>query len=284
MSQTNEPLFQLGFRLLLQHLRLFLALTFAGALIALGISYLFAPQYKADLTLIPSEESLGVDQNSLLSGVSSLASLVGAGAGALGSKQSEAIAVLKSRGVVLSYIQAHDLLPVLFPKKWDATAHRWKSDKKNYVPTLEDGYNLFDKSIRNVVENRKNNVIIVYITWRDPKLAKQWADDLVDSANDLIRQQAIERSTHNLEYLTAASEKTNIMEVKNSIYKIMESEIKKQMIALGNKNYAFRVVDPAIVPERKVFPKHTYFAAFGGAVGAMIWFFLVAFRDRAAKS
>jgi uncharacterized protein involved in exopolysaccharide biosynthesis len=280
VNQTTEPLFKRGFRLLLRHFRLFLLLALSGGLAALGVSYLFTPQFKADITLVASDETLGLDQNSLLGGFSGIAALVGAGAGALGNKESEAIAILRSRGLVVSYIQANDLLPILFANKWDSAAHKWKSDKKSYVPTLADGYRVFDKDIRNVVENRKTNIINVFITWQDPKLAKQWADGLVDSANDLLRRQEIERSTKNLEYLTAASDKTSIMEVKNSIFKLMESEIKKQMIAMGNKDYAFRVVDPAMVPERKVFPTHSYFAVFGAVVGAMIWFLLVSFRDR----
>jgi uncharacterized protein involved in exopolysaccharide biosynthesis len=278
VTQTTEPLFNRGFRLLLRYIRLFLLLTVSCGAIAGAISYAFTAEYKADITLVPTEETLGTDENSLVGGFSSLASLVGAGQ--LGSKESEALAILKSRGLIWSYMQDNGLLPILFPNKWDPTAHKWKSDKKSYVPTLEDGYRVFDKQVRNIVENRKTNVITVYITWRDPKLAKQWADGLVDAANELIRQQEIERSTNNLAYLQAASERTSVIEVKNSIYKLMETEIKKQMIAMGNKHYAFRVVDPAVVPQYKTFPKHTYFAVFGAAIGAMIWLLLVAFRDR----
>jgi len=245
---------------------------------ALAISYAFTTEYKADVTLVPTEETLGTDESSLVGG---LASLVGAGQ--LGSKESEALAILKSRGLIWSYMQENGLLPILFPNKWDLAARKWKSDKKSYVPTLEDGYRVFDKQVRNIVENRKTNVITVYITWRDPKLAKQWADGLVDAANELIRQQEIERSTNNLAYLQAASDRTSIIEVKNSIYKLMETEIKKQMIAMGNKHYAFRVVDPAVVPQYKSFPKHTYFAAFGAGIGATIWLLLVAFRDRESE-
>ena len=278
MNQPTETLFDRGLSLLLQHIRLFLLLTFSGAAAMLAISYTFTPQFKADITLVPSDEALGLDQSSLLGGFSGIASLVGAGG--LGNKESESIEVLKSRGLVWSYMQTNELLPILFANKWDAQAHKWKSDKKGYVPTLEDGYRVFDKSIRNVVDNRKTNVVNLSITWADPKLAKQWADGLVDATNDLLRRQEIERSTKRLDYLTKASENTSVMEVKNSIYKLMESEIKKQMIAMGNKDYAFRVVDPAIVPERKVFPKHSYFAVLGGAFGATIWFLLVAFKTR----
>jgi hypothetical protein len=283
VNQPTEPLFDRGFSLLLRHLRLFLSLTVSGAIVALGISYLFTPLFKADITLIASDETLGLDQNSLLGGFSGIASLVGLGIGGLGNKESEAIAILKSRGLVWSYMQANELLPVLFHDKWDSTAHKWKSDRKDYVPTLADGYKLFDNSIRTVIENRKTNLTTLSITWEDRKLAKQWADGLVDATNDLLRRQAIERSKKNLDYLKDASERTSIMEVKTSINKLMESEIKKQMIAMGSKDYAFRVVDPAVVPERKVFPKHAYFAVFGAAAGAMIWFLLVVFRGRGSE-
>lgn len=283
MNEPTEPLFNRGYSLLVRHIRLFLSLIASGALAAFALSYLFTPQFKADITLVPSDETLGLDQNSLLGGFSGIASLVGAGIGGLGNKESEAIAILKSRGLVWSYMQSHELLPVLFHNKWDSAAHKWKSDRKSYVPTLEDGYKKFDDSIRNVIDNHKTNLVSLSITWEDPKVAKEWADGLVDATNDLLRRQEIERSTKNLEYLTAASDKTSIMEVKNSIFKLMESEIKKQMIAMGNKDYAFRVVDPAVVPEKRVFPKHTYFAAFGAAAGAMIWFLLVAFRERGSE-
>lgn len=284
VSQTDEPLLDRGYRLLLRHIRLFLLLTFAGGGITFGLSYLIEPVFKADITLVPSDETLGLDQNSMLGGFSGIASLVGAGVGDIGSKESEAIAILKSRGLVWSYMQANDLLPILFHNKWDSAAHKWKSDRKGYIPTLADGYRLFDKNIRTVIDNRKTKLISVSITWTDPKLAKQWADGLVDAANDLLRRQEIERSTKNLDYLRQASEQTSIMEVKNSIYKIMESEIKKQMIAMGNKDYAFRVVDPAIVPDRKESPKHTYYGVFGAALGAMIWFLLIVFKDRRSEA
>jgi uncharacterized protein involved in exopolysaccharide biosynthesis len=282
VNQSTEPLFDRGFRLLLRHIRLFLWLTVSGGVAAFAISYLFTPQFKADITLVASDEALGLDQNSLLGGFSSIASSL-VGVGGLGNKESEAIAILRSRGLVLSYMQTNELLPILFSNKWGPGAHKWKSDKKSYVPTLADGYKVFDKDIRNVVENRKTNTISLFITWEDPKLAKQWTDGLVDAANDLLRQQQIERSTKILDYLKTASEKTSIVEVRNSIYKLMESEIKKQMFAMGNKDYAFRVVDPAVVPEKKVFPTHTYFAVFGAAVGAMIWFLLVTFRGRGSE-
>jgi uncharacterized protein involved in exopolysaccharide biosynthesis len=283
VNQSNESLFDRGWELLRRHIRLFLVLTLAGGATGVVGSYLFTPVYKADATLVASDEMLGLDQNSLSGGLSGLASLVGIG-DVKGNKQSEAMAILKSRALTTAYIQTNNLLPVIFHDKWDLNAQKWKSDKKGKFPTLQDGFKEFDKSIRAVVENRKTNLTTISVTWEDPAAAKQWVEGIVDAANDLLRQQAIERSAKNLEYLQKASDKTSIMEVKASIYKLMESEIKKQMIATGNKDYAFRVVDPAVVPEKKSFPKRSLFAAFGALAGSMIWFLLVALKDRAIEA
>jgi uncharacterized protein involved in exopolysaccharide biosynthesis len=102
----------------------------------------------------------------------------------------------------------------------------------------------------------------------------------VDTTNDFLRNQALERSTRNLEYLKKASEQTPIVEVKAAIYKLMEAEIKKQMTALGSKDYAFRVVDPAVVPEHKSAPKRSSFAAFGAVASSMAWFLVIVIRTR----
>jgi uncharacterized protein involved in exopolysaccharide biosynthesis len=193
-------------------------------------------------------------------------------------KEKEAIETLRSRGLTRAYIQANGLLPIIFDDRWDFAAKKWKSSAR--VPTLEDAYREFDKNIRSVAENRKNGLITISVTWKDPALARQWTDGLISAANDLLRNQAIERSTRNLEYLQKASDATTVMEVKTTIYKLMESEIKKQMVASGDKNYAFRVVDPAVLPERKVFPSRSIFAICGALVAPIVWSLIIMLRSR----
>jgi uncharacterized protein involved in exopolysaccharide biosynthesis len=278
MNDSSEPIIYRGVDVLLRNAKILLLLSFVGALAGVAISYRFTPVFKADAMLIPSDELLGLGQNSQLGGLGGLASLVGIGG--TGNKEAEAIAILKSRGLVYAYIQANSLLPILFHDRWDAAAHDWKSREKAAIPTLEDAYILFDRNIRTVVENRKSGLVTISVTWEDPKVAKQWVDGLVSATNDLLRHQAIERSTRNIEYLEGASAKTPIMEVKTTIYKLMETEIKKQMTALGNNDYAFRVVDPAVIPQHKSAPKRSMFAVFGAVVSAMAWFLVVAVRNR----
>jgi uncharacterized protein involved in exopolysaccharide biosynthesis len=255
-----------------------------GAVAGAGLSFSFAPLYKADALLVPSDEVLGLNATGALGGLAGLggglgglASLVGLGGSA--NKESEALETLKSRGLTISYIESNGLMPILFDDRWDSSTKTWRVGKFGRVPTLEDGYRAFDKRIRTVVQNRKTGLTTISVTWKDPVLARQWTDGLVNATNDLLRARAIERSTRNLEYLRKASDTTTITEVKTTIYKLMETEIKKQMVAYGGRDYAFRVVDPAMVPDRKDFPTRWSFLLGGAVVLPILGFLLIALRD-----
>ena len=255
---------------------LLLVLAALGGAGGAGASYLFTPMFKADAVLIPSEELLGLNEIGGLGSLGGLASLVGLGKN--GNKENEAIETLKSRALLRAYIEVNGLLPIIFHDRWDSSAKKWKVDSQGRVPTLEDGFKKFDDRILNVVENHKTGLISISVTWEDPALAKKWVDGLIDAANDRLRTRAVDRSTRTLEYLEKISTSISAMEVKATIYKLIESEIKKQMIIAGGKDYAFRVVDPPVLPERKVSPRRALFLVLGALILPSIYSLIIVLR------
>jgi hypothetical protein len=280
MPNTNSDFVRVAAFLWRRRLMLCILIV-VGAAAGAGLSYRVKPLYKADALLVPSDETLGLNATGALGALGGslggLASLVGIGGKA--DKESEAIETLKSRGLTTAYIVSNGLMPILFQDRWDPVTKKWHVDLFGRVPTLEDGYRKFDKSIRTVVENRKTGLTTISVIWTDRNLAKQWTQGLVDAANELLRTQAIERSTLNLEYLRKASDSTNITEVKATIYKLMETEIKKQMVAYGGKDYAFRMVDPPVVPERKDSPIRSLYLLVGAVLCPMLGCLFIALRD-----
>ncbi|MFX8751199.1 hypothetical protein ABTM25_19435, partial [Acinetobacter baumannii] len=79
-----------------------------------------------------------------------------------------------------------------------------------------------------------------------------------------MREKAIERSNRNLAYLNDQLSKTTVLELRTAIYGLIEVEIKKEMLANGNEDFAFRYVDPPVVPEKRIFPKRIVFLLLGG--------------------
>jgi uncharacterized protein involved in exopolysaccharide biosynthesis len=244
---------------------LLLSMLVSGAL-AFGLSFAFKPVYRADALLTASDEIRGSSSLGSIAGeFGGLAAIAGIG-GSRNGQLNEAIATLKSRILTERYIDQSDLLPILFPDRWDAATKQWKVPPSK-IPTDQDGYRLFDKKIRTVSEDKKTGLITISVDWTDPQLAAKWVRDLVNLTNEYLRAEALERSNRNLDYLKEQLNKASVVELRTAISKLIESQIKKAMAAQGNMEYAFHFIDPPVVPERKIAPKRITFFLGGALIG-----------------
>jgi uncharacterized protein involved in exopolysaccharide biosynthesis len=96
--------------------------------------------------------------------------------------------------------------------------------------------------------------VTLTIKWRDAHTAAKWANDLVATTNDYLRGRAMEETDRNVAFLNEQALKTNVVEAKQAIYKILESEISKGMVARGSNEYAFKILDPAVAPDKPTSP------------------------------
>lgn len=222
-------------------------------LAGIGIGLVVQRQYEASTVLSPVTDdstTRGGGLGALASQFGGIASLAGINLlGGASGKRDEAIAVLQSELLTEHYIRDNDLLPVLYAKKWDAAAQKWRDTDPKKVPTLWKANRDF-KKIRAIVDDKKSGMVILSITWTDPKLAAKWANDLVRITNSYLRDKAIKEAQRNIAYLNEQAAKTNVIEAQKSIYSLLESEINKEMLARGREEYALKVVDPAFVPEK----------------------------------
>ncbi len=212
-------------------------------------------------------------------GIASLAGLSLQG----NSEKSEAIAILQSDALTMRYIKDHDLLPVLYPKEWDPVRKQWLGDPRK-TPTLWRGNEKFKGDIRDVAESSKTGLISLTVTWTDPRVAAQWANDLVKLTNDYMRDKAISDSERNIAYLKDQAAKTDIAQVRTAVYAILESEIRRAMLARGTEEYALKVLDPAIAPEKPSAPKRTIWVMVGFVAGFMVSIFIVLVRESWTRS
>jgi hypothetical protein len=197
-----------------------------------------------------------------------LASLVGLNFGGAGQQKAEALATLQSKILTYRYIRDNNLLPILYAKEWNPTLKQWKLKDPKKVPTLWKANRLFGKTIRSVDDDPKTGLVTLAIRWKDPYQAAQWANGLVKMTNDYLRQQAIDEARRNIAYLNQEISKPNDVGLKAAIYALMESEIKKEMIARGRKQFALRVIDPAVPPEKESFPRPLLWTV-GGFLGGV---------------
>jgi uncharacterized protein involved in exopolysaccharide biosynthesis len=257
----------------------------AGVTLAFGIaagvvSLLVPPSFVAITIVSPVSSTQG---GGSMSGLGALASQFGGLASLAGvaipgdSKKFESLAVLQSEILTEKYIQDNNLLPIIFHSKWDDNQNKWKTSDPKKIPTLWDANAVFKKRIRTVSNDPKTGLATITITWTDPKLAAKWANDLVQRTNDQMRAKAIHDSEANLAYLNEQTLKTNEVAIRQGIYNLIQGEINKVMMAKGNEEYALRVVDPAIAPERRFSPQRGNWVLFGLLSGLIVSIIVVVY-------
>lgn len=243
------------------------ALATVGAAVAATV---LPKKYSASIIVSPaleqSSEGLGGGLGSLASQFGGVASLAGFSLRG-NSDKAETVAVLQSAVLTEQYIQRRNLLPVLFADEWDAAAGKWQSSSPQDIPTLWKGNEFFKNEVRRVVENSKTGLVTLTITWTDPQLAAEWANDLVRATNDYLRSKAIEKSERHIQYLNEQAKATDVAQVRQAIYTVLESEIKNVMLAKGTDEYALKVIDPARAPEIRSSPRRTVWTLAGFFAG-----------------
>jgi uncharacterized protein involved in exopolysaccharide biosynthesis len=208
-----------------------------------------------------------------------LASLAGISIGG-NNKRDETIAVLQSEFLTEKYINDHNLLPVLFSKYWDSGTGKWNTTDKKRIPTLWKANRYFNKSIRKVTDEKRTGLVYLKIEWKDPAVAALWANDLVKLTNSYLRDKAIVESEKSIAYLREEGAKTDSVDARHAIYTVMENEINKEMLAREREEYALKIIDPAVPPERPSSFGPLGMGIFGFVAGLMASILWVAIRTK----
>jgi uncharacterized protein involved in exopolysaccharide biosynthesis len=134
-----------------------------------------------------------------------------------------------------------------------------------------------------VNEDKKTGLITVGTQWKDPSVAAFWTNTIVDRLNDQMRTRVLTEGEANVAYLEKELAETNVVEMKLALSRILETELQKVMVARGDKQYAFRVVDHADVPKWRSWPKRKVIVAVGILAGGLAGLVAVFVREYLAR-
>lgn len=266
-------------RILCANAGMITSVTLLFAALILGGRIIYGTNYRATVlvSIAPRSQGATGGLGALISQLGPLASIAGAAGLGGGAERPEPLAVLQSRSLTTAYIEQNDLLKVLFAKRWDASKKEWRLSWWRKKPTLWDGNKKFNR-IRDVVQDGKTGLIMISITWRDSTIAAKWANDLVRVTNDRMRMLDLGESERNITYLKDQMDRTNLVEIRTALSSLIQAEIKRQMIARGTDEFAFKVIDPAVPPQEPSSPGYALCLAFGALAGFLVAVFAVFFR------
>jgi uncharacterized protein involved in exopolysaccharide biosynthesis len=217
---------------------------------ATTLALIMKPVYESTVVLVPANTERSLEGlGSALGQLGGIASLAGLSVGARGNETEEALAVLRSRHFTESFINDHNLMPVLFASKWDAAQGRWKVPPEDQ-PTPARAFKLFDKRIRSVVQDKKTGLVTLSIDWRNRELAAAWANELAHRLNEEMRTRSIGKAESSLGYLEHELESTTTVATREAIGRLIEAQVKQRMVAHVTQEYAFRIVDKAMAADK----------------------------------
>jgi LPS O-antigen subunit length determinant protein (WzzB/FepE family) len=225
--------------------------TAAFAVFSVVFALLLPNIYRAETVLVPVQPESGLGDLTALAG--RVAGLSGLALGAGSDMTQEALATIRSRAFTEQYIQANGLLPQLFPDLWDSQRRDWNVSDPEERPTLWTGFEKLDE-VRAIEFDQGAGTVTVSVEWPDPALATAWVNGMVAALNRHLQQRAIAESERNRQFLEAQIAATNVVEIKEVLYRLLETQIRTIVLAQGRPEYAFKVVGKALVPEKKSKP------------------------------
>lgn len=278
-----------------------IAITIIFAFASLTYALIVPNQYQATALLAPSQSD-GGDLSGALGQLGGLASLAGVSIGGGESTESQiAQEIMQSWSFIENFIKKNNLMISIYAVNgWDEESNQLIIDEDIYDPgtktwLVEDdsgqygppsSWQLFESftEMLSISQDKKNGFVNVSVEYYSPRIAKIWLDLYISSINKHMQERQVRKVSRNIEYLNAQIEKTEIAEMQEVFYTIIQEQIKSKMLAEASPEYAFTIVSPSMVPEEESQPKRALICVLGVLLGGMLSVFLVLVQHYTRKS
>lgn len=245
-----------------------------GAAAGVVVSGWLPREYRGDaVVMLLRDNSATSGLNAQLGGLAALAGI------SLGDGSTdEALEVLRSRSLAAKFIERESLLPELFPERYSRPAGGWRER----APSIAEAVDRFDRRVRTVSQDKSTGMVRVSMRSSDPARAAELANHFIQLANDEMRERAASEARQLLGYLGEEASRSQVLDVRQSLYRLAESQLKTLAMAKVRRDFAYRVIDPAFAPDARdyVSPSRVVFAALGLLCGTLAALMVSWLRDR----
>ena len=233
-------------------------------------SFNLPKQYMSSVVMVPSEE---ISKSQGLNGISSISSTFGLSSSKGPSKLSISLAIMNSRSFLDSYAKTNEMEKFLFPDEWDNSNNKWidKSPKSESIAKKI-------RSLFSISENR--DIYTLKLEWTDPDQAAQWANNLVKHLNNYVNLQDKESGKLKISFLESQLKKSDLANINNILFRMIEEQMKKNMLVDISDEYVFKVLDEAIPTYLNHKPKKLQIIFLGFFIGFILGVIYIYLRKR----
>lgn len=271
-----------------------IATTFVFVVAAVFYALSLPNIYKSEALLAPAAEQKGAGLSGQLGGLAALAGVsLGGGAGV--DKTTLAIEVVKSREFLSRFIQQRiNLQDLMAAKSWDlgsntvnydsdifdSQTQRWLREvnpPRQAKPSMQEAYKAFSE-ILTVSQDKATFMVKISIEHVSPYMAQSWLTMLIADLNLEMKSRDMAEAQKSITYLQQQISQTNLADLKAALFSLIEEQTKTLMLANVRDEYAFKTIDPAIVPEVKAKPARALIVILAAILGGMLSSLIVVVR------
>tara|TARA_Y100001935_G_C17283186_1_gene498754 strand:- start:423 stop:1331 length:909 start_codon:yes stop_codon:yes gene_type:complete len=235
-----------------------------------------------------------LDESRSLGGLSAISGLTGVNLSGNGIKVLIAKETINSKKFLNSFLEKEmNSQHVIAVKEWDREKKEIIFDLEVYDPVKETwtyrnkinselgptSGELRDAFLSNfsAIEDEETQVFKLSFTHLSPNLAKQILENYISTLNESVKEDDLRDSQERYDYLKTKFSETNIVTIQKNISALMSEEL-KMLSTLRNKDYAFKVIDPPNLPEKKSGPFRSVICILFGIVGIFLGIFFSLFK------
>lgn len=258
--------------------------TILGSGAAVAYALLATPIYRAQAVIAPPEQKKAGAASMALAAFGGIgAELAGSLGVNLGGNDANRLeALLKSRRLMQRTVAKHNLLPVLFDKDWDAEKEAWAVRNPKDVPSFWDAERKLEKvySVRN---DAKAGVLRVSFEWKDKEVARSILQASLAELALSIQEDELRKVEANRKFAEQQLAHATDPVIVAKLQGLLSEQVEKAMMAQNMEQFAFELIDPPAVSDRKVRPKLALIAVLG-SMGSFFMGILLVFLAESVQN
>ena len=237
-----------------------IVLIYTAITIGLGLihAFLLINEYRATAVLSPTEQIFGSGEGVALGKYQGLAAMAGFSIGSRQSRINEALATLNSFEFNKNFLAQNEASFLLKPGSENNRAISYIN--KMIVGDKElTEWKKYKRFIKNVgIEwNEKEGLLSVSVTSINRAQSILILEKYINYINSYLKNNDEKNINSRIKFIKNEISENNEMEIKKSLYELLEVQLQKKMLANTSEQYAFKVIQPAYSPDEKYSPRRS---------------------------
>lgn len=245
-------------KVILKHKRLIAWIIGVIVVLTAIVSLVMTPIYRAKAVILP------IASQGERFGASAIASQFGFAVPEQPNK-SEIVGLLNGNILRERVLKRYKLLPVLL----EESSIKGKTEDEKLWMALR-----YLENTLKINPKQKENTIEISMEFKDPKVTSDIINYVLSEITDYMSGETRRVAETNQKYLESQIDKTADPFIKTKIYSLIAQQIETSAMAEAKENFAFKMIDPPKVPDKRIKPKRRLMVAISFVVSLFLGIFV----------